>query len=146
VLEGDIERINFCSFESTKKFWVDEKTIRAAFYKYRSVSHLWAACSLLINQEIRSSIGALENLDINIFVEKIIEDLGLFLAVSENMRRFGEGHVLPRRKNTETLLDPATTWRAPLGVPLPDISVTVPPLAPAALKDLHSYRARVRSM
>jgi hypothetical protein len=100
----------------------------------------------MARQATLPSIHALDDLDIDIAVEKTIEDLGLFLAVSENMRRFGEGYVLPRRKDMETLLDPAATWRPPLGVPLPDVSVAVPPLAPDALQDLHSYRARVRSM
>jgi hypothetical protein len=144
VIEANARRIKRCSLDGARRFWADEKTIRTAFYKYRSVAHLWTACSLMAHQFTLPSMQVLDDLDIAIAVEKTIEDLGVFLAVSENMRRFGEGHVLPRRKDMETLLNPAASWRPALGAPLPDISVTVPPLPPAALKDLNSYRARVR--
>jgi hypothetical protein len=143
VLEADGKRSGRCSRDGSRKFWTDEKTIRKMFYKYRSVAHLWTAYNSLMRREVLlPSMRTADDLD-DMFSEKIIENLGVLLAVSENMRCFGEEHVLRLRDRT-TLLDPAVMWRVPSKAPLPDIPVTVPPLSSAALEDLYSYRARVR--
>jgi hypothetical protein len=143
VLETDAKQSGRCSLDATKRFWADEKSIRNAFYKYRAVAHLWAAYLLMCREAGLASMPAIDALNPHA-AEKIIENFSVLLAVSENMRCFGEEHVLSRRKGKETLLNPAATWRVPSRVPLPDISVTIPPLSSAAFEDLQSYRARVR--
>jgi hypothetical protein len=75
---------------------------------YRPVAHLWAA---------HLSIGQMRE---HYTVPCCIEDLPLFLALSERNRIEAEEVRLPRSKST--LLPAGETWRVPEGLSLPALS------------------------
>jgi hypothetical protein len=80
-------------------------------------------------------------------VEMLLEvagsiNLGLLLAVAEDMRRFGESFIMPRRQ--DPILTPAEVWKAPSDMNLPEIRIHLPPLTESPLEALERYRARPR--
>jgi hypothetical protein len=114
--------------KNRKNFPRHERKIREAFYNYRCVAHLWAAWMLLETSRVFEVAGSI--------------DLGLLLAVAEDMRRFGESFMMPRRR--EPILTPSEIWKVPNDMNLPEIRIHLPPLAQSALEALERYRARPR--
>ena len=63
-----------------------------------------------------------------------------FLARAEWFRRFGESHIPTRVIPSQPTLQPERTWSLPLGLPLPDVAVTIPPLTKRQQGILGTYK------
>ena len=108
----------------------NERAIKDAWRKYKCVSPFWSAW--LIWGAFHP--GPPEQLRSDIF-----DNLPIFLAVAEDMRRFGEQAIEPKSKTP--LLSDNVAWRVADEVRLPSVSVRLPPLPEAAQRALATYKA-----
>lgn len=92
------------------------ESLELRWRKCRDVAHMWAA--------IDDSTG----LDLSQAA------LAQFLARAEDLRRRGEEHKPPNRR--ESILDAGKTRKVPPGVPLPTVTAALPPLSDDELRFL----------
>ena len=111
--------------------------LESAWSKFRSVAHLWAA--LVCVQLQASGSGFPREFD-----PSYLDSLPAFLALAEDMRRFGEGVTTRSFTDSKPILPPEKTWRVPEGFPLPDVGVSVPPMSNSDVRELKGYQARHR--
>ena len=80
------------------------------------------------------------------FNPSYLDSLPAFLALAENMRRFGEGLTTRARKEGEPkpILPPKETWKVPKGLALPEVGLRLPRLSERDVGELRGYRARHR--
>ncbi len=114
-------------------------TLKRWWRDYKNVSHLWAALGLS-QQKSQTMEGDPQ------FSLQSPKSLPAFLAVAEDMRRFGETNFTRARqpgKNTkQPTLDPAKTWKVPVGLSLPPISINLPDPPKDVLQALQNYDYR----
>lgn len=102
--------------------------------KYKTVAHLWAAfrvCQLTPNENFPKLAGTLFG-----------DELGVFLAIAEKFRRFGESFIPPVVKSRETLLPQGETWKVPESYSLPDFSMWIQEMPWWMAQCLNEYSKR----
>lgn len=77
---------------------VSERYIKERWVKYKSVAHLWAAQSLLMNEPIPKDI------------DMACIDLKLFLGVAKELQTFGLNYIPLRAKPQKPVLDNESMW------------------------------------
>jgi hypothetical protein len=110
-----------------------ERSLRAAWKRFKPVAHLCAAWQL------HQDLGAASKIDPS-------ADLLNFLAAAEALRIQGEMHHPPAGRTGSkpakfTTLDPQQTWHLPSDLKIPTIYLRVPPLTPFVSKVFREYRA-----
>jgi hypothetical protein len=129
----------WCRAQARNKTYEDravpasERSVRAAWARFKPVAHLCAAWQL------HRDFGAASKID-------PVTDLPNFLAAAEALRIQGERHHPPAGRTGSkpskfTTLDPQHTWRLPPDLKLSTIYLRVPPLTPFVLKVFGEYRA-----
>ena len=113
--------------------------LETAWRNFRSVAHLWAAL-VCGNLQARGVEFPRE------FDPSYLDSLPVFLALAENMRRFGEGLTTRAREEgkPKPILPPEQTWKVPEGFPLPEVGLRLPRLSERDVGELRGYRARHR--
>lgn len=123
------------------------ETLRQAWSKFKSVSHLWFAVSCWVPGEtvLEASETALPNAAAKALTS---EHFLAILAVAEDMRQFGETHATRAKQagKPKSILPPEETWKVPAELPLPPINVSagIKPLSGKLDQWFQEYRARVR--
>jgi len=110
-----------------------ERSVRAAWARFKPVAHLCAAWRLHQDSGPASKIDP-------------AKDLLNFLAAAEALRIQGELHHPPIGRTASkpskfTTLDPQQTWHLPPDLKLPAIYLKVPKLPPFITKVFREYRA-----
>jgi hypothetical protein len=126
-----------------EKIACSDMTLREAWKKFKSVAHLWAAyddlLSLLGIKKLRGSADNNNKPPEELF--KIsIEMFPLFLAASEQYRKFGESYVSSR--DLKPVIDPGNTWKIHPSYPLPEVKLTNKEITPWMRNLLENYTHR----
>jgi hypothetical protein len=116
--------------------------IMAAWSRFKPIAHLCAAFQIAKDQ----AESPPDDIPVPTFCNTT-EELLQFLGVAEALRYEGERHSpLIGRGNAKgssvPTLDPASSWRTPPDLVLPNISLGVPPLTDWTKKALAEYRVK----
>jgi hypothetical protein len=110
-----------------RPFASSESKILEAWKRFKPVSHLWAALHILGKSE--DGLNA----------ENLVE----LLSTAEFLRKQGEAHFSPPRRNkAEPLLKPGDAWVTPRRLELRPVAFAPPNLFPHELDWLKGYRVK----
>jgi hypothetical protein len=107
----------------------NERDIRKAWVKYKTISHLAASLRVMIRDEY-------------LWEQRSLEGLGIFFAIAKDLEDFGTS-FFPHGRNS-TLLDSRKVWSVPRHLPLrlPRLTGPVtPPIPDNELTVLRKYQA-----
>ena len=118
---------------SGRRVAASRRSILAAWTRFKPVAHLCAA--------LRLSEHGLPGCN-----PAILAELPVFLAIAEILRHLGERHHPPAGRTgtkpaIDSTLDPETTWRTPLDLVLPGVTLGIPPLTEYVTEILKGYTA-----